>query len=146
MNTHPAFQQFAHSTRNGFEQFQAYALIALDASEKLCALNFGAARALCEAASAAPLAQPGSDLEAGFAKQRETQGQALEQFGNYLQQVNEVVSGAQNELLELGSRHFEDFQASMQSMLEQARKLGSVEAFQAEAAAVPRSRAMRKAA
>ena len=25
MNTHPAFQQFAHSTRNGFEQFQAYA-------------------------------------------------------------------------------------------------------------------------
>ena len=68
MNTHPAFQQFAHSTRNGFEQFQAYALIALDASEKLCALNFGAARALCEAASAAPIAQPGSDLEAGFAR------------------------------------------------------------------------------
>ena len=146
MNTHPAFQQFAHSTRNGFEQFQAYALIALDASEKLCALNFGAARALCEAASAAPLVQPGSDLEASFTKQRETQGQALEQFGNYLQQVNEVVSGAQSELLELGSRHFEDLQASMQSMLEQARKLGSVEAFQAEVAAEPRSRAMRKAA
>lgn len=146
MNTHPAFQQFAHSTRNGFEQFQAYALIALDASEKLCALNFGAARALCEAASAAPIAQPGSDLEASFTKQRETQGQALEQLGTYLQQVNEVVSGAQSELLELGSRHFEDLQASMQSMLEQARKLGSVEAFQAEAAAEPRSRAMRKAA
>ena len=39
-----------------------------------------------------------------------------------------------------------ELQASMQSMLEQARKLGSVEAFQAEAAAEPRSRAMRKAA
>ncbi|MBL8465064.1 MAG: phasin family protein [Thauera sp.] len=145
MNTHPAFQQFAHSTRNGFEQFQAYALIALDASEKLCALNFGAARTLCEAASAAPLAQAGADLEESFAKQRETQGQTLEQLGSYLQQVNEVVSGAQSEMLELGSRHFEDFQASMQSMMEEARKLGSVEAFQS-AVAEPRSRTMRKAA
>jgi len=56
------------------------------------------------------------------------------------------VSGAQNELLELGSRHFEDFQASMQSMLEQARKLGGVEVVQSEAAEEPRSRAIRKAA
>jgi hypothetical protein len=141
-----AYKQFAETAHNSCEQLQAYALIALAASEKLCALNFGAARVLCEAASAAPIAQAGSDLEASFAKQRETQGQALEQLGNYLQQVNEVVSGAQNEMLELGSRHLEDLQASMQSMLEEARKLGSVEAFQSAVSAEPRSRTIRKAA
>jgi hypothetical protein len=145
MTTH-AYKQFAETAHNSCEQLQAYALIALTASEKLCALNFGTVRALCEAATAAPIAQPGSDLEASFAKQRETQGQALEQLGNYLQQVNEVVSGAQNEMLELGSRHLEDFQASMQSMLEEARKLGSVEVFQSALSAAPRSRTMRKAA
>ena len=146
MNTHPAFQQFTHSTRNGFEQFQAYALIALDASEKLCALNFGAARTLCEAASAAPLAQAGADLEESFAKQRETQGQTLEQLGSYLQQVNEVVSGAQSEMLELGSRHFEQVQASMNALLLEARKLAPAGALDQDAEPETRSRAIRKAA
>lgn len=145
MTTHAAFKQFTDTAHNGFEQFQAYALIAIDASEKLCALNFGAARTLCEAVSANPLPLSGVDLQERLTKQTETQGQAMEQIGSYLRNLGEVVSSTQSEILELGNRHFEELHASMQSMFEQAHKLNLTDAFE-PAAAESRSRAMRKAA
>ncbi|MER2552731.1 MAG: TIGR01841 family phasin [Thauera sp.] len=145
MTTHAAYKQFADTAHNSFEQLQAYALIALEASEKLCALNFGAARVLCETVSANPLSLSATNLQDTLAQQGDTQGQALEQLGDYLRNVNEVVTSAQNEVLALGSRHFEELQSSMQSMLQQAQKLNVAEAFES-AASESRSRAMRKAA
>ena len=54
MTTQPAFQKLAETAHRNAEQFQAWAQITLDASEKLLAINFGAARSLCESLSANP--------------------------------------------------------------------------------------------
>ena len=62
MTTQPAFQKLAETAHRNAEQFQAWAQITLDASEKLLAINFGAARSLCESLSAAPAPAVGALL------------------------------------------------------------------------------------
>ena len=146
MTTQPTFQQFAETAHDNVEQFQAYALIALDASEKLLAINFGSARSLCESVSSGPAPLVGADVQETLSKQAAAQSRNLEQFADYLRKVNEVCVGAQSELFELGSRQFEQLQQSMNALLQDASKLNLVSTLDAAETAAPRTRSMRKAA
>lgn len=145
MTTKPAFQKFAETAHRGAEQFQAYAQITLDASEKLLAINFGAARSLCESVSASPAPLVGADVQETLAKQAAVNSRNLEQLGDYLRRVNEVCVDTQSELVELGSRQFEQLQASMSALLQEARTLNLVNPLDASAAESS-NRSMRKAA
>lgn len=146
MTIHPAYQKLAETAHSNVEQMQAYALIALDASERLLAINFGAARSVCEALSAAPAPLAGADVQDTLAKQAVAQTRSLEQFGDYVRRVNEVCVDTQNEFVELGSRQFEQFQESMNALLQEARTLNLVSPLEATTAPEARSRGMRKAA
>ena len=147
MTIHPAYQKLAETAHSNVEQMQAYALIALDASERLLAINFGAARSVCEALSTAPAPLAGADVQDTLAKQAVAQTRNLEQFGDYLRRVNEVCADAQSELIELGSRQFEQFQQSFTALLHEARTLNLVSPLEAMTAPEARSRGgMRKAA
>ena len=70
----------------------------------------------------------------------------LEQVGDYLRRVNEVCVDTQSELVELGSRQFEQLQESMSALLQQARTLNLVSTPDADTATESRGRSMRKAA
>ncbi len=146
MTTQPAFQKLAETAHTNTEHFQAWAQIALDASEKLLAINFGAARSLCESLSAAPAPLVGADAQETVAKQAAAHSRNLEQVGDYLRRVNEVCASAQGELVELGSRQFEQLQESMNALLQQARTLDLVSPLGAVAAQESPSRSVRKAA
>ena len=146
MTTQPTFQKLAETAHRNAEQFQAWAQITLDASEKLLAINFGAARSLCESLSATPAPLVGADAQETLAKQATAHSRNLEQVGDYLRRVNEVCVDAQSELMELGSRQFEQLQESMNSLLQEARTLNLVTPLDADAATESRSRSMRKAA
>ena len=146
MTIHPAYQKLAETAHSNVEQMQAYALIALDASERLLAINFGAARSVCEALSTAPAPLAGADVQDTLAKQAVAQTRNLEQFGDYLRRVNEVCADAQSELVELGSRQFEQFQQSFTALLHEARTLNLVSPLGAVAAQESPSRSVRKAA
>jgi mitochondrial fission protein ELM1 len=146
MTTQPAFQKLAETAHSNVEQLQAYALIALDASEKLLAINFGSARSLCESVSSNPAPLAGADVQETLSKQAAAQSRNLEQFADYLRQINEVCVGAQSEFVELGSRQLEQLQQSMNTLLQDASKLNLASALDAVATAEPRSRSMRKAA
>ena len=80
MNTHPAFQQFAHSTRNGFEQFQAYALIAPRRLREAVRAQFRR-RALCERPPRRRRSPNRAAISRPASRNSETQGQALEHSG-----------------------------------------------------------------
>ena len=146
MTTQPAFQKLAETAHTNAEHFQAWAQITLDASEKLLAINFGAARALCESLAAAPAPLVGADAQETLAKQAAAHSRNLEQVGDYLRRVNEVCVDTQSELVELGSRQFEQLQASMSALLQQARTLNLVSTPDADTATESRGRSMRKAA
>ena len=146
MTTQPAFQKLAETAHTNAEHFQAWAQITLDASEKLLAINFGAARSLCESLSAAPAPAVGADAQETLAKQAAAHSRSLEQLGDYLRRVNEVCVDTQSELVELGSRQFEQLQESMSALLQQARTLNLVSAADADTATESRGRSMRKAA
>lgn len=145
MATNAALQKFAETAQTGAEQFHAYAQIALDASEKLLAINFGVARSLCESVSASPAPLVGADVQETLAKQAEAQSRNLEQLGNYLRRVNEVYVDTQSELVELGSRQFEQLQASLSDLLQEARALNLTNPLTAEGTESS-SRSLRKAA
>ena len=117
-----------------------------DASEKLLAINFGAARSLCESLSAAPAPLVGADAQESLAKQAAAHSRNLEQVGDYLRRVNEVCVDTQSELVELGSRQFEQLQESMSALLQHARTLNLVSTPDAPTAPESRGRSMRKAA
>ena len=117
MTTQPAFQKLAETAHRNADQFQAWAQITLDASEKLLAINFGAARSLCESLSAAPAPLVGADAQETLAKQAAAHSRNVEQVGDYLRRVNEVCVDAQSELMELSNRQFEQLQESMNSLL-----------------------------
>ena len=146
MTTQPAFQKLAETAHTNAEHFQAWAQITLDASEKLLAINFGAARSLCESLSAAPAPLVGADAQETLAKQAAAHSRNLEQVGDYLRRVNEVCASAQGELVELGSRQFEQLQESMNALLQEARTLNLVSPLGAVAAQESPSRSVRKAA
>ena len=146
MTTQPAFQKLAETAHTNAEHFQAWTQIALDASEKLLAINFGAARSLCESLSAAPAPAVGADAQETLAKQAAAHSRNLKQVGDYLRRVNEVCVDTQSELVELGSRQFEQLQESMSALLQQARTLNLVSAADADTATESRGRSMRKAA
>ena len=146
MTTQPAFQKLAETAHTNAEHFQAWAQITLDASEKLLAINFGAARSRCESLSATPAPLVGADAQETLAKQAAVRSRSLEQFGDYVRRVNEVCVDTQSELVELGSRQFEQLQASMSSLLQEARTLNLVNPLDAAASPESRSRSMRKAA
>lgn len=146
MTTQPTFQKLADSAHRSAERFQAYAQITLDASERLLAIHFGAARSLCESLSASPAPLVGTDIQETLAKQAATHSQHLEQLGDYLRRVNEVCVDAQSELVELGSRHIEQLQESMNALLQQARTLHTASPTEGDAATEARSRSIRKAA
>lgn len=146
MKTHPAYQKLAETAHSNIAQLQAYTLIALDASEKLLALNFSAARTLCSSVSTAPTEFAGTDLQETLSKQTAAQTRGLEELGDYLRRVGEVCTEAQNDMVELGSRHFEQVQASMNALLQEARKLAPAGALDQDAEPETRSRAIRKAA
>ena len=63
-----------------------------------------------------------------------------------LRRVNEVCVDTQSELVELGSRQFEQLQESMSSLLQQARTLNLANPLDAAASSESRNRSMRKAA
>lgn len=144
MTTHPAYQKLAQTAHTNAEQFQAWASIALDASEKLLAINFGAARSLCETASATPLTA--RDVQQTLAQQAAANSRNLEQLGDYLRRVNEVCVEAQSEFVELGSRQFEQLQQAMTELLEEARTLNLANPLEAALESESRSRSLRKAA
>jgi hypothetical protein len=146
MTTQPTFQKLAETAHSNVEQLQAYALIALDASEKLLAINFGSARSLCESVSASPAPLAGADVQETLSKQAAVQSRNLEQFADYLRQINEVCFGAQSEFVELGSRQLEQLQQSMNALLQDASKLNLASALDAVTTPESRSRSMRKAA
>ena len=146
MTNQPTFQKLAETAHNNAEQFQAYAQIALDASERLLAINFSAARSVCESVSASPAPLAGADVQETLAKQAAAHSRNLEQFGDYLRRVNEVCVDTQSELIELGSRQFDQLQASMSALLQDARTLNLVNPLDAEATQESRSRSIRKAA
>ena len=146
MTTQPAFQKLAETAHTNAEHFQAWTQIALDASEKLLAINFGAARSLCESLSANPAPLVGTDAQETLAKQAAVHSRSLEQLGDYVRRVNEVCVDTQSELVELGSRQFEQLQASMSALLQEARTLNLVNPLDADTATESRSRSMRKAA
>ena len=146
MTTQPAFQKLAETAHRNAEQFQAWAQIALDASEKLLAINFGAARSLCESLSCASAPLVGADAQETLAKQAAAHSRNLEQVGDYLRRVNEVCVDTQSELVELGSRQFEQLQESMSALLQQARTLNLVSPLGAVAAQESPSRSVRKPA
>ena len=146
MTTQPAFQKLAETAHRNADQFQAWAQITLDASEKLLAINFGAARSLCESLSAAPAPLVGADAQETLAKQAAAHSRNVEQVGDYLRRVNEVCVDAQSELMELSNRQFEQLQESMNSLLQEARKLNLVSPLDTDSASESRSRSIRKAA
>ncbi|HHW65675.1 MAG TPA: phasin family protein [Rhodocyclaceae bacterium] len=143
MTNQPTFQKLAETAHKGAEHFHACAQIALDASEKLLAINFGAARSLCESVSASPAPLVGTDIQDTLARQAAAHGRSMEQLGDYVRRVNEVCLEAQSEMMELGSRQFEQLQASMNALLHEARK---VSPLATDTDSESRSRAMRKAA
>lgn len=146
MTHHPAYQKLAQTAHNNAEQLQAWALIALDASERLLAINFGAARSLCEAASTSPAPLAGRDVHETLAQQTAAQSRNLEQLGDYLRQVSEVCVDVQSEFVELGSRQFEQLQQAMSALLHEARTLNLGNPLEAFVEPESRSRSMRKAA
>ena len=146
MTNQPAFRKLAESAHRNAEHFHAWAQVTLDASEKLLAINFGAARSLCESISASPAPLVAADAQETLAKQAAAHGRSLEQLGDYLRRVNEVCVDTQSELVELGSRQFEQLQESMSSLLQQARTLNLANPLDAAASSESRNRSMRKAA
>ncbi len=146
MTNQPAFRKLAESAHRNAEHFHAWAQVALDASEKLLAINFGAARSLCESLSASPAPLVGTDVQETLTKQAAVHGRNLEQLGDYLRRVNEVCVDTQSELVELSSRQFEQLQASMSALLQEARALNLVNPLDAATATESPSRSMRKAA
>ena len=146
MTNQPTFKKLAETAHRNAEQFQAWAQITLDASEKLLAINFGAARSLCESLSASPAPLVGTDVQETLAKQAAAHGRSLEQLGDYLRRVNEVCVDTQSELMELGNRQFEQLQASVSSLLQQARTLNLANPLDTATETESRNRSMRKAA
>ncbi|MDX5408863.1 MAG: phasin family protein [Thauera sp.] len=146
MTTHPAYLKLAETAHSNIEQLQAYALIGLDASEKLLALNFGAARALCDSVVSAPTGFAGTDLHETLAKQVAAQSRGLEELGDYLRRITEVCAEAQSDMVEHGNRHLEQVQTSMNALLEEARKLAPAGTLELNAEPAARGRATRKAA
>ncbi|HRP24465.1 MAG TPA: phasin family protein [Thauera sp.] len=146
MSTYSTNARFAATANTSIAHLQAYAQIAIDASEKLLALNLDTARTLCELASSSAAQIDLKDPQDTLARQSASQSKGFEHLTDYLRGVGELYVQTQNDVADVGARQFADLQRSFQSLFDEAGKLTMVNPLDIIAAPETSSPRQRKAA
>jgi hypothetical protein len=124
MTRHPSVHHLVDAADANIRGFKSLADIALNASERLIALNMDVARSLfsCASLNATPLA--GEKISEQIQDRINAQGQTLEQFADYVRGVNDVFARTQTELTDLNAERYAAVAETFQSLFDEAAKSG----------------------
>lgn len=152
MNTvHPSAQKLADTARNSIQMFQEMAEVVFSASEQIVNLNLEAARSMCAYASSQAAKPVKPDLHMNLAGSAQVQTENFERASTYLRNVSDICLRTQTEMAELGARHFNEVNESMQTLMGEVARmtpLGNGQMFGAAmgTAVVPKQAASRSSA
>lgn len=136
-NTHPTAQKFAETAQSSIQMFQQLADVVLNASEQMASLNLEAARSMCAYASTQAALPVKSDLQANLADRAEAHSASFERATEYLRNVSDICLRTQSEMAELGARHFNEVNQSMQSLFGEMARINPLDGARLFTAAQP---------
>lgn len=119
MNNYVSAQKFAKATNGNIEAFQSFAEIIFSATERLIALNIGAARTACTCASESASPVVDGDLRGQFASRMNAQGKSLEQAAEYFRCINELFLETQGDIAAFGTRQLNELTSGFGEFMEQ---------------------------
>jgi hypothetical protein len=124
MTRHPSVHHLLDTADANIRGFKSLADIALNASERLIALNMDVARSLfsCASLNASPLV--GEKINEQIQDRINAQGKTLEQFADYVRGVNDVFARTQTEITDLNAERFAAVAETFQNLLDEAAKSG----------------------